>query len=210
MRLSSYQGELDLPTETPGRVRCLVTDSQRVLVTWDARGPKCLPGGGAKPGETLVETARRAVWEETIARSRRPVHDEGLHGERGGCGGPLGRVSIPDERSDLGRGAVAGRSDETPRRIAATGCSQHGHGRACECHGLARAIVITPARSPWRATSWRWNTIEIFSQRTWRRLRPPTRWSGGATAGQPGGVRSRGGRCEKGSPSVAGLSQLDG
>lgn len=65
MRLSAYLGEVDLPTEIPGRVRCLVTDGERVLITWDPRGPNCLPGGGAKPGETVVETARREVWEET-------------------------------------------------------------------------------------------------------------------------------------------------
>ncbi len=65
MRLSAYLGDVDLPTEIPGRVRCLVTDGETVLITWDAAGPKCLPGGGAKPGETVVETARREVWEET-------------------------------------------------------------------------------------------------------------------------------------------------
>lgn len=35
-------------------------------MTRDREGhPDCLPGGGAEPGETVAETARREVWEET-------------------------------------------------------------------------------------------------------------------------------------------------
>lgn len=66
VRLSAYIGACDLPTEIPGRVRCLVADGDRVLMTRDRGGyPDCFPGGGAEPGETLAETAHREVWEET-------------------------------------------------------------------------------------------------------------------------------------------------
>lgn len=66
VRLSAYLGDAELPCEIPGRVRCIVTDPARVLVTWNPNGvPDCLPGGGAHPGETIVDTAAREVWEET-------------------------------------------------------------------------------------------------------------------------------------------------
>ncbi|MDQ3897161.1 MAG: NUDIX hydrolase [Actinomycetota bacterium] len=66
VRVSAYLGAVDLPAEIPGRVRCLVTDGEVVLVTWDANGkPDCFPGGGAEPGESVAETAQREVWEET-------------------------------------------------------------------------------------------------------------------------------------------------
>lgn len=66
VRISAYLGVAELPTEIPGRVRCLVTDEMRILVTWDVSGtPDCFPGGGAEPGESIAETARREVWEET-------------------------------------------------------------------------------------------------------------------------------------------------
>jgi 8-oxo-dGTP pyrophosphatase MutT (NUDIX family) len=66
VRVSSYLGAARLPDEIPGRVRCLVSDGDSVLVTWDINGnADCLPGGGAEPGETVFETAYREVWEET-------------------------------------------------------------------------------------------------------------------------------------------------
>jgi 8-oxo-dGTP pyrophosphatase MutT (NUDIX family) len=66
IRVSAYLGAIDLPSEIPGRVRCFVTDGDRILVTWDADdNPDCFPGGGAEPGETIAETASREVWEET-------------------------------------------------------------------------------------------------------------------------------------------------
>ncbi len=66
VRVTAYLGDADLPDEIPGRVRCLVTDRDSVLVTWDINGKAdCLPGGGTEPGETLVEAACREVWEET-------------------------------------------------------------------------------------------------------------------------------------------------
>lgn len=66
VRVSAYLGEAQLPDEIPGRVRCLVSASDSVLVTWDINGnADCLPGGGAEPGETIAQTAYREVWEET-------------------------------------------------------------------------------------------------------------------------------------------------
>jgi 8-oxo-dGTP pyrophosphatase MutT (NUDIX family) len=66
VRISTYLGQVDLPTEIPQRVRCLVTEGPTVLVTWDIHGSAdCLPGGGAEPGESVCDTARREVWEET-------------------------------------------------------------------------------------------------------------------------------------------------
>jgi 8-oxo-dGTP pyrophosphatase MutT (NUDIX family) len=66
IRLSAYLGACQLPSEIPGRVRCLVTDGEVVLLTRDQHGyPDCFPGGGADDGETIAETARREVWEET-------------------------------------------------------------------------------------------------------------------------------------------------
>ena len=66
VRLSGYLGLADLPTEIPGRVRCLVVRDHEVLITWDTFGvADCLPGGGAHPGESVVQTAVREVWEET-------------------------------------------------------------------------------------------------------------------------------------------------
>ena len=68
VKVSAYVGAAQLPTEIPGRVRCLVTarDCSEVLVTWDVNGTAdCLPGGGAEPGESVAETAYREVWEET-------------------------------------------------------------------------------------------------------------------------------------------------
>lgn len=66
VRVSAYVGEVALPPEIPGRVRCLVTDGFAMLVTWDLNGiPDCLPGGGADTGESIADTAAREVWEET-------------------------------------------------------------------------------------------------------------------------------------------------
>jgi 8-oxo-dGTP pyrophosphatase MutT (NUDIX family) len=66
VRLSAYVGGVTLPTEIPGRTRVLLTDGEKVLVTWDRSGhPDCLPGGGIEPGETPLDAAKREVWEET-------------------------------------------------------------------------------------------------------------------------------------------------
>lgn len=66
VRVSAYLGEAQLPNEIPGRVRCLVSKDDSVLVTWDINGnADCLPAGGAEPGEMIAETAYREVWEET-------------------------------------------------------------------------------------------------------------------------------------------------
>jgi 8-oxo-dGTP pyrophosphatase MutT (NUDIX family) len=66
LRIAAFLGAVDLPPEIPARVRCLVTDGEQVLVTWNRDGvPDCFPGGGAEPGETTAETAQREVWEET-------------------------------------------------------------------------------------------------------------------------------------------------
>lgn len=66
VKVSAYLGGAELPTEIPGRVRCLVSAEDSVLVAWDVNGNvDCLPGGGTEPGETIAETAYREVWEET-------------------------------------------------------------------------------------------------------------------------------------------------
>jgi 8-oxo-dGTP pyrophosphatase MutT (NUDIX family) len=66
VRLSAYLGVADLPAEIPGRVRCLVTDGESVLVIWDIDGrADCFPGGGIQDGESVALAAEREVWEET-------------------------------------------------------------------------------------------------------------------------------------------------
>ena len=66
VRISAHLGAADLPSEIPGRVRCLVTRGDQILVIWDRQGrADCFPGGGIHPGESLAEAAQREVWEET-------------------------------------------------------------------------------------------------------------------------------------------------
>jgi len=66
VHLAAYLGAASLPAEIPGRVRVLVNDGDRVLVTWDRFGrPDCFPGGGIEPGESILDAACREVWEET-------------------------------------------------------------------------------------------------------------------------------------------------
>jgi ADP-ribose pyrophosphatase YjhB (NUDIX family) len=86
IRRAAYVGEFALPEELITSVRCIVQVGDELVVCTNVDGASHpWPGGRREPGETLAETARREVHEETgwlidIASLRRLgwVHIENL------------------------------------------------------------------------------------------------------------------------------------
>jgi 8-oxo-dGTP pyrophosphatase MutT (NUDIX family) len=64
-RVASYLGERLPPLELISSVRAVVLRDEGVLVVRDPGAVHILPGGRREPGETLLETLRREVLEET-------------------------------------------------------------------------------------------------------------------------------------------------
>lgn len=68
LRIAAHAGMYRGPDELVSSVRCIVLDGDRVLVCDTPNGPHVVPGGRREPGETLEQTARREVHEETGCR----------------------------------------------------------------------------------------------------------------------------------------------
>jgi ADP-ribose pyrophosphatase YjhB (NUDIX family) len=64
-RVASYLGEHLPPLELISSVRAVVLRDDGVLVVRDPEAVHILPGGRREPGETMLETLRREVLEET-------------------------------------------------------------------------------------------------------------------------------------------------
>jgi ADP-ribose pyrophosphatase YjhB (NUDIX family) len=65
LRVSAYTRPAELPDELISSVRCLVIVNRHVVVCTNAGGTHPWPGGRREPGETMVETVHREVYEET-------------------------------------------------------------------------------------------------------------------------------------------------
>lgn len=66
LRIDAYPGGDQPPLDLVTSVRALVLNTDSVLVFWDATNrPQLLPGGRREGDETLLETCRREVLEET-------------------------------------------------------------------------------------------------------------------------------------------------
>ncbi|HEX2092628.1 MAG TPA: NUDIX domain-containing protein [Longimicrobiaceae bacterium] len=65
LRVTGYLSQEAPPDEYVTSVRCVVFKGDDVLVMRDAEGRHLLPGGQREPGETLDETLRRELLEET-------------------------------------------------------------------------------------------------------------------------------------------------
>ena len=65
LRVKRYTHFAELPDELISSVRCLVTVNRHVVMCTNADGTHPWPGGRREPGETMLETVRREVHEET-------------------------------------------------------------------------------------------------------------------------------------------------
>lgn len=66
MCVSAYIGPVELPPPVTRGVRCFVVVGDDIVVCENAHGAvHPWPGGGREHGETMVEAARREVFEET-------------------------------------------------------------------------------------------------------------------------------------------------
>jgi ADP-ribose pyrophosphatase YjhB (NUDIX family) len=66
LRASAYTSSVDLPDEILTSVRCMVQVDEQLLVCTTASGSRHpWPGGRREAGESIIETARREVHEET-------------------------------------------------------------------------------------------------------------------------------------------------
>lgn len=66
LRISAYAGRADLPDDLLLSVRCFVLVGDAFVLCTNADGSSHpWPGGRREPGESLLETARREVHEET-------------------------------------------------------------------------------------------------------------------------------------------------
>jgi ADP-ribose pyrophosphatase YjhB (NUDIX family) len=66
LRITAYEGESDLPDDLVLSVRCFVLVGDSLVICTNADGSSHpWPGGRREPGESIAETARREVHEET-------------------------------------------------------------------------------------------------------------------------------------------------
>lgn len=65
LKVDAYLTQRPLPPDLVTSVRCVVCRHGEILVVQDRSGFHIVPGGRREPGESLAQTARREVLEET-------------------------------------------------------------------------------------------------------------------------------------------------